>query len=94
MRWRPRAMSLAPRYPGLALDLSLDHLVPVIGRSPLLLDGEPDKFAVPHDAPERAVAKGVQGLFVRRHGTEDRLAFVVSGLSGHHRHLPYSATVR
>src|ERR1700682_1132680 len=86
---------VAPRCPGLALVLSLDHLLlPVIGRSPFLLDGKPNEFAVAHDASERAVAKGVQGLPVRCHRIQDGLALRVPGDVGLHRHLPYSATVR
>src|ERR1700694_4489016 len=79
----------------LPLVLSLDHLLlPVIGRSPFLLDGKPNEFAVPHDAPERAVAKRVQGLLVRCHSTQDGLVLRVLGDVGLHRHLPYSAIAR
>src|SRR5438132_11921231 len=78
--WRRREMSLAPRCPGLAIALPLDHLLvfSAIGRSPFLLDGKPNEFAVAHDASERAVANGFQGLPVRCHGTQDGLALEVA----------------
>src|SRR3984893_14348703 len=92
--WRRRGMSLAPRCPGLALLLPLDHLLSVIGRSPFLLDSNPNEFAVSHDAPERALPKGIQGLLVRCHSTQDGLALEVAVAVAVHRLFPSSATVR